>query len=46
MEKEKQEKIKIAEQSGSVEETLKVIEELVGSFQAMQDEYQQELQRI
>jgi SMC interacting uncharacterized protein involved in chromosome segregation len=29
-----------------VEETLKVIEELVNSFRVMQDEYQQELERM
>lgn len=32
--------------NGTVEETLKVIEELVNSFRAMQEEYQQELERM
>lgn len=36
-----------SEQSNNtVEETLKVIEELVHSFRVMQEEYQQELERI
>jgi uncharacterized protein (DUF4415 family) len=34
------------EQNNTVEETLKVIEELVNSFRIMQEEYQQELERI
>lgn len=32
--------------NNTVEETLKVIEELVHSFRVMQEEYQQELERI
>jgi uncharacterized protein YukE len=32
--------------SNTVEETLKVIEELVNSFRTMQEEYQMELERI
>ena len=35
-----------AESSNTVEETLKVIEELVNSFRLMQEEYQQELERM
>lgn len=34
------------EQNNTVEETLKVIEELVNSFRDMQEEYQHELERI
>ena len=53
LEKEKSEREKERNQgqgqqsdNNTVEETLKVIEELVNSFRVMQEEYQQELERM